>query len=128
MFMVMMPFLEKFAPYFIAAALSFSAGGYAGYRFEFGYVEAAKLALATQQKNDATAAATANALAATYIAELERKDNAVERSFSSAVTKADLSAGVFGAQIASQAAEPGQDAPDAPVLSATLDEIAKGNQ
>jgi hypothetical protein len=127
MLVVLLPFLKRFWPYLVSAGLCFSAGGYAGYRFELGAVDVQKLALATQQKDDAVAIAAANAAAASELAQSAANANAAEARLAVVKAQAGLRETTLTAQIAAQAAQPGQDAPDAPVLAATLDDLAKGN-
>jgi hypothetical protein len=127
MFTVLFPFLKKCWPYVAAAGVFFSAGSYVGYRLELGAVEVQKLALATQQRNDAAAIAAANAIAASELAQADAKANAVEAQLAAANAQAGTQDTTLTAQIAAQATQPGQDAADSPVLAATLDELAKGN-
>lgn len=127
MLVVFLLFLRRFWPYLVTAALCVFAGGCLGYRFELGAVEAQKLALATQQKDDAAAIAAANAIAASELAQADANANAAEARLASANAQSGAQETTLTAQIAAQAAQPGQDAPDSPVLAATLDDLAKGN-
>jgi multidrug resistance efflux pump len=91
-------------------------------------VQVEKLALATQQKDDAAAIAAANAIAASELAQADAAANAAEARMAAAREQAGVQETTLTAQISAQAAQPGQDAPDSPVLAATLDDLAKGNQ
>lgn len=125
---VLLPILKRFWPYLITAVVGFFAGGYAGYHLEVGAVQVEKLALATQQKDDAAAIAAANAIAASELAQADAAANAAEARMAAAREQAGVQETTLTAQISAQAAQPGQDAPDSPVLAATLDDLAKGNQ
>jgi hypothetical protein len=127
MLVVLLPFLRRFWPYLALAGACFFAGGCAGYRIELGAVQVQKLALATQQKDDAAAIAAANAIAASELAQADATANAAAARLASANAAAGAQEAMLTAQIAAQAAQPGQDAPDSPVLAATLDDLAKGN-
>ncbi len=126
MLTILLPFLKKFLPYFAIAGSCFTGGCAAGYRFEIGVVDSAKLALETQQKNDAEAVAVANAAAASEIIATDAKANTAEAGLAAANARAGQWETALTSQIAVQTALPGKDAPDAPVLSAVLDEIVKG--
>lgn len=127
MLIVLLPFLKKFWPYMALAGCCFSAGSYAGYRFELGSVEVQKLALVTQQKNDATALAAENAIAASELVQADAKANSAEAQLAAANAQAGAEETTLTAQITAQATQPGQDAADSPVLAITLDDLAKAN-
>jgi hypothetical protein len=127
MLLILLPFLRRFWPYLITAGAGFFAGGYVGYRFEMSAVQVEKLALATQQKDDAAAIAAANAMAASELAQADASANAAEARLASTNVQAGAQEATLAARIAAQAAQPGQDAPDARVLAAALDDLAKGN-
>jgi len=126
MLAVLLPVLRKFGPYIVVAGLCFAGGCYAGDRFEHGAAEAAQLALVTQQKNDAAAVADANAVAAADLAQAAARANTAEAKLALENARAGSWETTLTSQIAAQAALPGKDAPDAPVLATTLDVIAKG--
>ena len=128
MLAVLLPFLKKFWPYIVTAGLCFSTGCYAGYRFEIGAAEIAKLALATQLRSDAAAVADANAIAASDLAQADAKAYAVESQLAIKNAQAETWEATLTNQIEAQASLPGDDATDSPVLAATLDALAKGNQ
>jgi hypothetical protein len=94
---------------------------------EIGAVDASKLALAIQQKNDAEAVAVANAAAASEIIATDAKANTAETGLAAANAQAGKWETALTGQIAAQTALPDKDAPDAPVLYAVLDEIGKGH-
>ena len=125
MLVVLLPFLRRFWPYLLTAGVSFFSGGYAGYRFELGAVDVQKYALATQQKDDAAAIATANAIAASQLAQANSSANVAEARLASMNAQAGVQETSLAAQIVVQAAQPGQDAPDSPVLAAALDALSK---
>lgn len=127
MLIVLLSFLKRFWPYLVTAGVCFLSGGYAGYRFEIGAVQVQKLALATQQKDDAAAIAAANVIAASELAQADANANAAEARLALANAQAGVQETTLTAQIAAQATQPGKDAPDSPVLAATLDDLAKGN-
>jgi multidrug resistance efflux pump len=124
---VLLPLLRRFWLYLLIAGVCFFVGGYAGYRFEVGAVQVQKLALATQQKDDAAAIAAANAIAASELAQAEANANAAEARLASANAQAGVREATLTGQIDARAAQPGQDAPDSPVLAAALDDLAKAN-
>jgi hypothetical protein len=128
MLTILLPFLRKLWPYVAIAGFCFTGGCAAGYRFEIGAVDAAKLALAIQQKNDVEAVAVENAAAASEIIARDAKANTAAAGFAAANAQAGQWQTVLTGQIAAQTALPGKDAPDAPVLSAALDEIMKGQR
>lgn len=125
MLLVLLPLLRRFWPFLVIAGVGFFAGGCIGYRFEFAAVEVQKLALATQQKDDAAAIATANAVVASELAQADANAKTAEARLASAKALAGVEEATLADQIAGQAAQPGQDAPDSPVLAATLDALAK---
>ncbi len=126
MLAVLLPVLKKLGPYIVAIGLCFSAGVYAGYHVENRAVEAAKLALLTQQRNDADAVAKANAVAVSELKQAGAKANTAQLQLAAGSAAAGSWETTLTTEIGMQAALPGNDARDAPVLSATLDEIAKG--
>jgi hypothetical protein len=126
MLMILLPFLKKFWPYIAVAGICFTGGCAAGYRFEIGAVDAAKLALVIQQKNDAEAVALANAAAASEIIATDAKANTAEAGLAAANARSGNWETALTTEIAVQTALPDKDAPDAPVLSAVLDKIAEG--
>lgn len=127
MLAALLPFLKKLWPYVVGAGICCWAGCYAGYHFESGAVQAGKLALAAQQKNDATAIADANAIAASDLAQADARANAAQAALAAKIAESGAWETTLTTEIGAQAAMPGKDAADAPVLSATLDAIAKGN-
>jgi hypothetical protein len=127
MLIALLPLLKRYLPYLLAAGVCFLSGSYTGYRFEVGAVEVQKLALATQQKDDAAAIAAANAAAASELAQADANANAAEARLASTNAQAGARETTLAAQIYAQAAQPGQDAPDSPVLAITLDDLAKEN-
>ncbi len=127
MFVVLMPILKRIWPYLVAAVLCFSAGCYTGRKFEIGAADAEKLALAAQQKNDLLAAASADAVAASDLAQADAKANTAEAQLAAKNTQAGAWETALSSQIVAQAAHAGNDAPDAPVLASAFDALAKGN-
>jgi hypothetical protein len=119
----LLPILSKVGPYLIAAMLFFSAGSYAGYRWELGAADAAKLALVTQQKNDAAALAQANAQAAAAMAMALDADNAAEAAIAASAKAGAAHDTALTTAIDAQATQPGQDGPVAPVLAKALESL-----
>ncbi len=115
--------LKKTWPYLMLAIIGFSGGFCVGSHIESGKLAAAKLALSIQETDDAKAAAEANAAAAFALAKESADADAAEAAASAATRQENVEDASLSGQIASQAAQPGQDAPDAPVLAHTLDAL-----
>lgn len=116
----------KVSPYLLVALVAFGAGNWTAHRFDQGTINAAKLALSQQQLQDAKSIAHDNQKAVQQIsAETVTADNVLAahqgRTDAGLEAEANQRAG-----IAATAAKPGQDAPVAPVLAATLLEIQGG--
>jgi len=115
--------LKKAAPYLALAFFGLCIGSYCGYAIGSKGVAAAKLALSVQQANDAKAVADANATAAAALAKASAEANEAEAALAATDKQANAQDAALSSQISAQAAQPGQDAPDAPVLSNTLDAL-----
>jgi hypothetical protein len=120
---VALALLKKAAPYLALAIFGLCIGSYFGYLIESNGVAAAKLALSVQQANDAKAVADANAAAAAALAKESADANKAEAALALSDKQANAQDTALSSQISAQAAQPGQDAPDAPVLSNTLDAL-----
>jgi hypothetical protein len=107
----------------VAAALVFGFGFFAGLRWELPAVQRAQLALEVQHTADAQAVATANAQAAADLSATTQAEGAALSAHMAALTAVQSSAADERAKIATQAAQPGQDGPVAPVLSAAIASI-----
>ncbi len=120
---VALALLKKAAPYLAMTIFGLFIGSYCGYHIGAKAVAAAKLALSVQQANDAKAVAEANAAAAAALAKASADANEAEAALAAADKQASSQDTALSSQISAQAAQPGQDAPDAPVLSNTLDAL-----
>ena len=112
--------LKKAAPYLVLAAITSGIGFYFGYLLGSDGLAKAKLALSAQQLADAKAVAAVNAAAAAELTKANADTNAAEVALAAADKQASLRDINLTKQVASEAAQPGQDAPDAPVLAHTL--------
>jgi hypothetical protein len=117
--------LKKAAPYLAGVSLVLGIGLYCGYHIGSYSLAKVKLALAIQQTNDAKAIATANAAAAAALAKADADANAAEAALGVADKRFSSEDADLTGQISAQAPQPGQDAPDAPVLAHTLDLLEK---
>lgn len=120
-------YAAKFGVYLALALVLMSVGFYGGYRFELSGVLKAQLALASQQKADATEAAAMNAkLAADMVAQDAVNNNAVAahqgrgQAAQAAVVRATAANDAM-------AAKPGDDGPVAPDLRRVLDDYASSH-
>ena len=124
---IVLALLKKAAPYLVLATIGCCAGFYFGYNLGANGLSAAKLAVSEQQTNDAKAVAVANSAAAAALAKGASDANAAELALATADTQGRAEETNLTSQIAAQAAQPGQDAPDAPVLRHALDAL-EGSQ
>lgn len=115
--------LKKAAPYLVGVGIAFGIGFYFGYHIGSDGIAKAKLALSIQQTNDAEAVAAENEAAATELVKANASANAAEATQAAAYKQFSLQDFKVTSQIAVQAGQPGQDAPDAPVLAHTLDAL-----
>lgn len=107
-----------------AVLLVFSFGFYAGKRWELPAVQQAQLALANQQKADATEVANANAQAAIDLAAMRQAEGVAMTARQAAIVAEKDGTAAEQATIAAMAVQPGQDGPVAPVLAQALASIA----
>ena len=110
--------LAKFGPYAAVALVAIGLGGYAMHRWDLGDIQTAKLALANQQKADAQATASWNAQAAAFQAQIGTLSNTVQAAHEAQHDADETTGAAQEAAIATQASQPGQDGPVAPVLQA----------
>ncbi len=121
---ILLSLASKLGPYVAAALIAFSAGAFVTHKFDLGAIDAAKLALVQQQQADVVAVAKANAQAAAAVAAAKAQDDQVMSQLQTRLSATQDAAGDLRAKIAAQAAQPGQDAPVAPVLAGVLSVLA----
>ncbi len=122
---VLISLLGKMAPYVAIAALALVLGAYVAHRLDEGAIARVQLGLAQQQADDARAVAQANAQATADLAAMRQAEDSAMSARQAAQSVAEQSAASEQAKVTAMAAQPGQDAPTAPVLARVMRDIAQ---
>jgi hypothetical protein len=120
---ILISLLSKFGPYAAVALIALGLGAYAMDRWDQGEIATAKLALANQQLADTQATNAWNEKAAAFQAQISSLSNTVQAARQAQQQQDQLAVSTQEAALAKQAAQPGQDAPIAPILQAEHDNL-----